>query len=279
MSAPTEPGLYAGVPDAVYHGDPNSISSSQIRDLGQMTPYEWKYRRDNKIRKVSEDMEFGTVVHVLALEPDLADEKLIEVPAKNWNKPADQAIRKKARDEGKVALLSARMESARWAARSVRDDPDVGHMIRQGRPEISGYCPDPVTGIMRRIRIDCLYTAPSGQVIALDIKKAETADPHRFPKSIRTYGYNQQMPWYWDVLVDLGIDIVAFWFVVVSDTAPHLVTVNQIPEQFVEVGRRRNRRTLDLYAECRATGQWPGHERGVHEIPQPAWVYREDAFL
>lgn len=279
MSAPTEPGLYAGVPESVYHQDKNSVSSTQLRDLCDMTPYEFWWRREHRVDSVTEDKEWGTALHVLVLEPHRADEKLIEVPSKTWNAKADQAIRREARKEGKVALLNARMEAVRWAARNVLDDPDVGHMFRDGQCELSGYCPDVDTGIMRRVRPDCLYTLPDGRVVMLDLKKSGSADPYHFAKSVRAYGYNQQQPWYWDVLVDLGVDLADVWFVVASDTAPHLVTVNRIPDEFVELGRRRNRWALDLYAKCTETGVWPGFERGIHEIPQPAWAYREDEYL
>jgi hypothetical protein len=279
VTAPTVRGFYAGVPEDVYHGDLNSISSSQLRALGEMTPYEWEWQRANHVRKVTDDMEFGTAVHWLTLEPERASEQLVEVAAKTWNKPADQAIRKQARADGKVALLTSKMATARWMAANVRNDPDVGHMIRDGQPELSGYCPDPETGIMRRIRLDCLHLAPSGQVTALDLKTSDDADPEHFAKSIRTYGYHQQQPHYVDVLLDLDINLIAFWFVVVSKTAPHLVTVNTIPADYVELGRRRNRAALDLYAKCTASGEWPSHERGIHEIPQPAWAYREDEYL
>jgi hypothetical protein len=279
MTAPTERGLYAGVPNDAYHADRNSVGSSQLRDLCEMTPYEFWWRREHKVRKVTEDMEFGTAVHVLTLEPHLADEQLIEVPSKTWQRPADQAIRKQAREQGKVALLTARMESARWAARNLRDNPDVGHMFREGQCELSAYCPDPDTGIMRRVRPDCLSVLPDGRVIGLDVKKSTSAAPTHFAKSIRDFGYHQQKPYYEDVLVDLDIDIADFWFVVVSDSPPHLVTVNRIPDDFVAYGRDLNRRALDLYAKCRESGEWPAFERGVHEIPQPRWAYREDSYL
>lgn len=278
MTAPSERGLYRGVPEAVYHGDRSSVSSSQLRDLGRMTPYEFWWRREHHVRKVTEDMEFGTAVHVLALEPERAGEKLIEVGSKTWNGKADQEIRRRARTEGKVALLTARMESARWMARNILDDPDVGHMIRAGQVEVSGYCPDPMTGLMRRIRPDCLYTMPSGRVVALDIKKSDSASPAHFAKSIRNFGYYQQEPHYVDVLHDLDVDISDFLFVVVSDTAPHLVTVNRVPADFVEHGRLCNRIALDLYAECTSSGHWPKFASGIHEYPQPAWAYREETY-
>lgn len=281
-TAPRKEGLYAGVPEGVYHGDPHSISSSQLRDLGEMTPFEWKWRRDNKIRKVSEDMEFGTAVHAFVLEPDRVDELLIEVFAKTWNAKADQLTRIHARATGKVALLTERMQDARWAARNVLADPDVGHMFTAGQCELSAYSPDPVTGIMRRARPDCLYRLPDGRVIMLDLKKAATAAPHHFAKQVRTYRYHQQQAHYEDVLTDLDIDITIdladVRFVVVSDAAPHLVTVHRIPADFVEHGRHLNRRALDLYAQCRESGDWPRH-RGIHETPQPAWAFREDTYL
>ncbi|WP_280185169.1 hypothetical protein [Nocardia gipuzkoensis] len=66
MSAPTEPGLYAGVPEHIYHGDRNSLSSTGARRLLEVTPHRWRYEQDNPARS-SAAMDFGTAVHTLVL--------------------------------------------------------------------------------------------------------------------------------------------------------------------------------------------------------------------
>ncbi|MBF6254456.1 hypothetical protein [Nocardia farcinica] len=65
-AAPSEPGLYAGVPEAVYHGDRRSLSSSGARRLLEVTPHRWRWEQDHP-RPASDEMEWGSAVHTLVL--------------------------------------------------------------------------------------------------------------------------------------------------------------------------------------------------------------------
>src|SRR5690606_31897383 len=64
----------------------------------------------------------------------------------------------------------------------------------------------------------------------------------------------------------------AMLFVFVEKTPPYLVSVVELDQPAVIVGRELNRRALAVYAECRATGVWPGHSPEIELIALPAWA-------
>ena len=83
------------------------------------------------------------------------------------------------------------------------------------------------------------------------------------------YGYRCQAAFYRRVAQLLGLDFdPAFVFVVVEKEPPHLVTVVEFDGEALEEGDRLNRRTIDLYPQCTATGEWPGYSA----ISLPYWA-------
>jgi len=273
LSAARAPGLYADVPEAEYHADLSALSNSGAKALLKTAPAQWIYDWHNPAeRSVSEEMEFGSAVHSLTLG---VGAPVVEIRADNWNRKADQQARRKHREAGEIPLLTARYRQALAMADQVRTHPVIGPRLEAAQRELSGWFPDPETRVMRRFRVDALYTAPSGAALAMDLKTDETANPRDFAKAIRKFCYHHQDDWYTEGLAELGVD-AAFVFVVVGRCPPHLVSLNSVPAEFRIRGRERNRRAIDLYAECLAAAHWPGYGTTIHEIDQPPWAFRED---
>jgi len=71
--------------------------------------------------------------------------------------------------------------------------------------------------------------------------------------------------------------------VVQEKTAPYLVTVAQISSDAIAVGRSRNRRAIEIYKECQATGIWSAYQtkdmttdNHAVLIDLPDWAYRNE---
>jgi hypothetical protein len=43
----------------------------------------------------------------------------------------------------------------------------------------------------------------------------------------------------------------------------------------IDKARSDNRRLLNLYAECKRTGNWPGYQSGIQIVNLPAWAQRQ----
>lgn len=278
-AAPSAPGLYPDLDEAVYHADKLSLSSTGARKLLEVPPAQWIYDRDNpdtEAAEPNEALELGSAVHTLTLG---AGPEVVPIMAKDWRTKGAQQQRTEARAAGKIPLLIAKYKRAKTMADNLRHHPRLARALEQGTPELSGYWRDPETGLMCRLRTDCLYTAPSGAVLAIDVKTADTADPAAFVKSVITYGYDQQDDWYTTGLeILLGVRSPAFLFAIVAKKPPHLVSIVELPPEWLERGRRRNRQALDIYARCLESGHWPGFGDDIHHPDMPYWLVKQEEY-
>jgi hypothetical protein len=272
MTTPA-PGLYAGVPETTYHGDRGSLSSSGARRLLEVAPAQWKWERDHP-KEPTADMILGSAVHTLTLG---VGAPVVEVKVDTWQSGAAKARRAEIESEGGIALKTKDYEQAVAMATAARAEIDalVGEdHIRY--PELSGYAEDPETGVMLRMRADLLVQRPDGTWYVIDLKTTAAVNPQKFDKSVAEYGYHQQDPWYRDVLAlrPMCVHVDTFLFLAISKDPPYLASTAELDPFDVDLGRRLNRRAIDLYAKCAAADDWPAHPH--HIVSLPSWAaYRE----
>lgn len=271
-----EPGIYYGYDEDDYHGDLTALSCSGAKTLCKARwPKQWWYDWTHPHRaEVNEVMEFGSAVHSLTLD---VGAPVVEIFAETWNRKAEQELRKKHRAAGEIPLLTSKYRKAVAMADAVRLHPVIGPRLEASDREVSGWFIDPENKrTRRRFRIDALYTSPrSGVSLLMDVKTDETADPVDIAAAIRRFGYGQQDDWYVEGCAENDID-ASMIFVAVARKPPHLVSINRVPAEFLALSRERNRRAIDTFARCSDADDWPDYGNGIHEYPQPAWVYRED---
>ncbi|MGW5377476.1 PD-(D/E)XK nuclease-like domain-containing protein [Nocardia sp. NPDC003999] len=270
MTAPTEPGVYEGVDERVYHGDRGSLSSSGARRLLELAPAEWLYELDHpERREPTPEMEKGTATHTLVLG---VGPRIVEVRAPDWKRPADQKRRKQIRARGEVPLLTKDVAVVEAMAEAVFDHPEAAEIFADGLPELSAYGYDELTGVLMRARTDWLDKSR-----AADLKTCESSSPEDFEDEVHRFGYHVQEWWYRAVLAAAGRPLDDFAFVAVAKRPPHLVAVHRLKPRLVELGGDIGRRALAKYARCRESGEWPGHPSGS-EIDLPDWVYKKEMF-
>ncbi|MCU1640887.1 MAG: hypothetical protein JWN03_1162 [Nocardia sp.] len=275
MTAPTVPGVYAGVPEHVYHGDLGSLSSSGARRLLELAPKEWLYERDHpETREPTPEMEMGTDVHtdVLGVGP-----RRVEIKAPDFKKPADQKRRKEIRARGEIPLLTRQIATVEAMAEAVLTDADAGPLLASGVPELSAYGRDPITGVMMRARTDWVHERSGGR-IGIDLKTCDSSSPADFAAEVRRWSYHVQQAWYEQVFAEAGQPLDAFVFVAVAKRRPHLVAVHELKPRVVDLGRDIARRALDKYARCIEHNEWPGHGRGFHQIDLPDWEFKKELY-
>jgi len=72
------------------------------------------------------------------------------------------------------------------------------------------YWADQRTGTQLRARLDWMYDPGTGQLIIVDYKTADSADPGKFGKACADYGYHQQHAHYQDGLAAVtGADVLS----------------------------------------------------------------------
>lgn len=271
MSSPiTDPGVYE-MAAGEYHAHSALSSTGARRLLPPSCPALFKYERDHG-QAHKRVFDFGHAAHKMVLGDG---PELVVVDAPDWRTNAAKAQRDEAYAEGKVPLLPDEFEMVQLMAAEQRRHP-AAFERGSGKPEQSLFVKDEKTGVMLRARIDWLPDATDKRMVLVDYKTTASAEPRAFARSVANYGYYQQAAWYVDMVIALGLaSDVAFRFVAQEKTPPYLVTIFEMDEAALRIGRLRNRDAIDLFAACVAAGEWPGYSDEIEPIILPAWLEAE----
>lgn len=272
----TEPGVYDMTAEE-YHADTavpgGSLSSSGARRLlppGCPALYRWEQDHPQPAKKT---FDFGHAAHkeVLGEGPEL-----VVVDAPLWNTDSIRAEVAAIRAGGGIPLKQAEYEQVQAMAAAIRQHPLASALLdpSTGQAEASLFTQDPATGVWMRARPDWLPHRTASRTILSDYKTTADASNEGFTKSIQSFGYYQQSPWYIDVAaaLDLASDDAEFLFIAQEKNPPYLVNVIGLDADWLRKGRARNRAALEKYAECTATGRWPGYGDEPNYLSQPVWA-------
>ncbi|WP_326779669.1 PD-(D/E)XK nuclease-like domain-containing protein [Streptomyces longwoodensis] len=272
----TEPGIHE-MTNEEYHSHRYALSSSGARLLlPPSCPALFRHAQDTP-PEPKKTFELGTAAHKLVLGegPDL-----IKVDAEKWTTNAVKAEVAAIRDQGAIPLKPTEYQQVHDMADALRRHPVASMLFdpARGKPEQSLFWRDAPTGVMRRARFDWLPDARSGRLIIPDYKTCRSAEPRALARAVEEFGYHQQDDWYRAAAraLHLADDTAAFVFVCQEKTPPYIVTVVEMDAEARRIGAARNRRALEVFAECTATGQWPGYSDEIAYLSLPAWAAIRD---
>jgi hypothetical protein len=277
--AVTEAGVY-DLPADVYHADPvpgGSLSSSGVRRLlPPSCPAKFRWAADNP-PETKPEWDLGHVAHKLVLG---TGPEIVVVEADDWRTRAAKEKAAEARAAGAVPLLRADWERCDAMAVALATHPVASALFDPdwGEPERSLFWVDPETDVWRRAMLDWLPEWDGRNRVALpDYKTARSATRRDIAKAVYDYGYHIQLAYYLDGAQALGLagDDAAVLLIVQEKTPPYLVNVVQPDDVALSIARDRIRQAIDTYAECRATGQWPGYGSEVELVSLPYWAVRD----
>ncbi len=271
----TEPGIYEKFDENEYHRDPALSASGAKRLLPPNCPALFKHDRDNGGRPNKRAFDVGHAAHAAVLGVGL---ELVVVDADNWMTKAAKAERDEAYAEGKCPILAKEKAAVDAMALEIRRHPIASKLLDpdHGKPEVSVFWHDGQRGIDRRARFDWLPNSDGGRLIVPDYKTTASAEPRAFNRSIFNFGYDLQAVFYMDAIRAAGIaDDVEFRFIAQETTAPYLITIHELDEIGLRLGRERVDRACAVFAECTATGIWPGYSDDIELVTPPLWLTDE----
>ena len=176
---------------------------------------------------------------------------------------------------GKALVDGGQLASARAQATAIRAVPDLAALLGDGYAEASTFWIDEATGELCKCRPDWVSPTGSG-VILVDGKTCQDASPAGFARTVWNFSYHLQAAWYSEGFERAtGIQVHGFVFAAVESSWPHPAAAYMLGDDVLDAARRENRRLLDLYAECKRTGVWPGYAPGISLIQLPAWAQRQ----
>jgi hypothetical protein len=271
----TMPGVYQ-LDEEVYFSDPvpgGSLSNSGVKKLlPPGSPARYRYDLDNQVVKTSDAFDLGHAVHKLALG---AGAEIAVRPAEfdSYRSKAAQAWLAEQRAARRIPVKPEEFEQARAMADALLADEYAGRLLRQpGKPEQAMFWPDPATGVWRRILVDYLpdRPGPARSILIVDVKTCESASPDDdMSRDVYKYRYHRQAATAIDGALALGLaESARFFDLFVEKKPPYLVCVVELDERAIRIGRYENAQALELFAQCQATGEWPGYERTVLPLPR-----------
>ena len=258
-----EPGIYDG---AGYTDLPPGLSYSGAKDILR-SPARYKAKREQP-RVPSEAMELGTIIHALVLDQPFCWREIEGGYGVTKRREA-------ARAAGLVPITSEELAGAGLIALAVLEDEQAVALIERcahERREVTAVAQDPETGVWVRGIFDGL---DDGGRYGLDLKTGREDTLDDFARTAANLGYDIQAATYLSIMEWLGEPLEAFYFVVVETAPPYFVGVRELDAEFVGLGRRKLRRALDTYAECVASGVWPGPP-SYQTVSAPMWALRQE---
>ena len=276
-----EPGIYRGVPIAIYHGSPcvgPSISSSGLRTIWSKSPAHYWCRSPLNPRCIVDDepneaFDIGRAAHHWLLgEPKFA-ESFVLSPYDDFRTKEAREWRDATRASGKTVLTVKQMDSIKGMRDGLMRHPLIREAgILDGEIERSLFWKDAETGVWLRSRPDVIPTA-SG--LFVDLKTTASVSREDIAKSIGNYGYAMQAALLRIGCRELGIPFETFSFVFVEKLPPHCVRVVVLKDHELDRGEKCVRAALRTFAECLQTGIWPGPDGDSDDaewIESPGWM-------
>lgn len=268
-------GLLRDMPAEQYHAT-HAMSAGGLKRMRQ-SPAHFFGVQLNPMRpphgEPTPAMKNGTLVHCCIFEPDAVADRYVVKPdgmtfaskdGRDW------------RDAQTREIVDAEaMAKAKAQAGAVRAVPDLAALLAEGFGEASCFWVDGPTGELCKCRPD--WTSPAGDgVVLVDGKTCRDASAEGFGRAIWNMGYHLQAAWYSDGYeAATGQRVHGFVFAAVESDWPHVAQAYMLGDDVLDAARRENRRLLNLYAECKRTGRWPGYGAGIQLINLPAWAQRQ----
>lgn len=279
----SKPGIYAGVPNKIYHGQLTvgpSISRSGLWRFFDKSPrhyFDSSYLNPNRQpAEESEALRLGRAAHhVLLGEKNFSGEFLVrpdEYPEKvEYGDPIPHGTKMKPwhgasawckawqedhANEDRDIITSQMVEQIRGMARGLAEDPMVQGGQLGGLIEHTIVWQDPETGIWVKIRPDAIPTAADD---VSDLKTTADISDEGLEDAIGRDGLFLQA-----AMTDIGWQEVfarplnSFSFVFIEKTEPHCARTRELNPSEMVLGADVYRVGLNYFARCLDTGVWPG---------------------
>jgi exodeoxyribonuclease VIII len=288
-----KPGVYDGIKIEHYHGS-NGLSKTGLDLLARSPSHYYSMKKDParppEVEKASHTQ--GNLLHCVVLEPGEFPKRYATLPAdapkrpteSQWNaaKPSPKSIADMTwwtdfgeRNAGKTIIPLAQMDAAQRMRDSIMRIPDARDLFAKGKAEQSAYAIDEETGVLLKCRPDWNHPVGKNSVILADVKGYSDARESMFALQAARMSYDVQDVFYTDVWTKAaGVEVLDFIFVVVEDKWPFAANLITITPEDREVARRQYKPLVKTYAQCLASGEWPGFPTGVKTVKLPSWKAR-----
>lgn len=263
--ATTDALLYESIPSSDYHADINSTSCSQLKAFLESPAHFQLGLTEEHQPTVS--MELGTLVHLLALQPELFSNEYVIFPGARDKRDKDFTSFVEANQDRTVAthqeFTTALYMVERLRGACYKGRP-IGRFIDEAKKEVSIFANEPVTGLRLRIRPDILHPD-----LTFDLKTTRQPNFDAFRADAIAMHYDMQAFMYIVCRAIFEGDNKGkpFVFLGVESNAPHSVYVATAGDSVRENGAKKLKHCLTQLKACRDVNYWPDNScEGTFEI-------------
>lgn len=233
------------ITDAEYNRRPE-IRNSELSHIAR-SPLHYRHYKDNGSLQ-TKAMEFGSLVHLFVLEPDLIDSNIQVVP-KNTRKATVQT--------NKIIVSEQDYHRAENLSFSLLENDSVQNLLSQGNREYSYFAEHWDSGLNLKCKGDLVDTS---RKMIVDLKTTESARPMDFKRSIKDYRYDVQAAFYTDIISwATGINIDTFCFIACEKVKPYAFTIYEMTAKELQYGREKYEKNLKTLAKCIKESRWPSY--------------------
>jgi len=220
----------------------------------------------------------GRAFHVITLEPDLTDDKIVVLPDHGDMRSSTNRKLREAwlADEGRgrQPLKEVDYNTVIAMRDSVHAHPAARKLMRKGRSEVTAVWTDPATGLRAKARADRLVEMDG---VFVDLKSALSAAPDEFRRAAANNRYHVQDAFYSRAFEENGVHISNFVFVVCEKTPPYAVACYQLDDTARMRGEQLYMREMRLLADAIEHDRWPGYSSKVEDLSLPKWATPDEA--
>jgi hypothetical protein len=244
----------------LYHEGPG-ISSSGLKEMLK-SPAHYRAYRD-KPQADTPTFRFGRLVHLRLLEPELfKTSTIVEVKIPGDGRSAAVKAARAAQETqfavdslGKEILSPGEASQLEAIAKATSQNKLASAILGGGSTEVSVYWVDEATGVLCKARADLIR----GEAI-FDLKTCYSAQAREFQKALVGYQYHVSAALYVDGFQTV-MPVKHFSWIALEKTPPYAFGFYAADQELLNAGRVEYQKALLRYAECEATGVWPGYEQ------------------
>ena len=251
--------MYRHLAADVYHADRDALSCSLMKPL-LVSPAHFQASL-LACGKQSDAKDFGTLVHLLVLQPELASRELAVFPGVADRRTAagkDAIEQFEQKHLGRLVVDEPTFAEGRRVAHKVLETRYKGRpladFIAESVPEATIYFTEPSTGLRMRIRIDSYHPD-----LSFDLKTSRFALARAFMKDAVEKDYDLQAYMYslGRCLYEGTTTAKPFVFIVAENTVPFSVSTLEAGATFMGNGANKFQACAAAFQACTQSGYWP----------------------
>ena len=271
MSLPKQ-GIYPGVPMSDY-GKWDAANYSTLKHFKRSCAH--AMQRYMHPPEPTPAMDLGQATHTAILEPERFERDYVVGPKVDRRFKKDKEIWARFLEQNPDKEILKTQDYARCIAmgEAVRRNSVMRELLDGiGGNELSFVWRDTDTDVWCKGRIDHFGRLWGNAAIA-DVKTTMDASPRGWAREVARYQYHVQAAMYLDALdtIEPVVERKFLWLALESEP-PYAVGLYEPDFEAIEQGRKSYKHWLELWAECRRSGTWPGYEMAIQSLMLPRWA-------